>query len=162
VWAEITLCEFESRLFRSLNRKEQNNKMTIMHIFPLSVIMVILGITMIAVWAEENKWKTKIIMSSIMLILLSWLTAFIMQPTVIKSTEILTPYEVALPNGQVIQSVSYLDENGKPKTVNLNEKFKFKIMPGVKIKMSRPMTGPYCGISMIGLDAANDIFELAD
>lgn len=78
--------------------------------------------------------------------LISWMIAVGSHTLKVEREEIVDYSEVLLPNGTIMQSFNYLDDYGSPKSINLNELFKTKLPPGMKIMIKYYKLGPYCGV----------------
>jgi hypothetical protein len=86
------------------------------------------------------KWRTRAFGLLLFAGMLSWMIGSLSRPWQVEKTEVLPYSETILPNGQMIQ----------PKTVNLNEKLKSRLMIVNKVKVIHHKTGPYCGVSYAG------------
>lgn len=103
-------------------------------------------------------WKTLVVLVWVGLI--AWIVGATTRSWKVEKEEVLGYSETMLPNGTAIQTLQYLDRDGKPQVINLNEKFKTRLTIASKIKRVQYAPGPYCGVSFGGTTFMHDDFEI--
>ena len=134
--------------------------MSVMHIIPLVVIMILSGVVAAGCWiaavvthsdpCESNRFPKKwaAVITSLFLVIFVWTQLSCNQPWKVEDVQYLDIKNVEGPDG-TYQVAKYQDVGGLQITVNLTEKYKCLIPKGKQIKYTRLQSGPYCGVSFL-------------
>ena len=92
-------------------------------------------------------WKYRILSWVIFIFLVTWCFGANSRPLRVEKTEILAPVEITLPDGNIVQVISYNDCHNYDEVniINLNKEYGAKINNN-KIKVTQYELGYYCGV----------------
>ena len=89
-----------------------------------------------------------------------WIIAASSRPWKVDKEEVMDYSEAVMSNGTVIQTLQYIDRDGKPQVLNLNEKFNTRLTAASKVKVKYNSPGPYCGVYYNSTSIMHDDFEI--
>lgn len=132
-----------------------------MHITILMLLLVGFGMTsLISLIDDTTSKRWKLLWTTLFVGILGWMIAGGTRPYKIEKEEVLDYSETMMPNGTAVQTLHYIDRDGKPQSINLNDKFKTRLTIAAKVKRTQHAPSYYCGINYDGTTFVNDKFEI--
>lgn len=120
--------------------------------------MVTLFMTLAAV--ERQLWRWAPVISGTLLVTsITWMVASSYQPAKVEIEEILPVKVVESPNGPM-QIVVYKDRDGENRFLNFHKQFGCQATEDVRVRHTRFVRGPYCGIYYDNAHSLADKWEI--
>lgn len=131
---------------------------------PILILMILaMALTipaLISVIDDSMKARWRLLWIALWLGAIGWMIGGATRPYKVDKEEVLDYSETMLPNGTAVQVLHYIDRDGKPQSINLNERFKTRLTIAAKVKRSQHAPGNYCGINYDGTVFVQDKFEI--